>query len=180
MTEFQLGHDQKLFTPTNLNIGTWPKIKNQKFTIYIFFYSLVSAIRKVMTQLQIISNKPGAVELIFQTYFTPPLWQILDFGRSDRYCHHRSYNYIKIKRKMLVQGIRGGAFSIRRKKPIKRKISVFFPNSSPPHANYLGICRQLSFYFGEFQPWSSNENTKYYFVHNCENKKKIPGLYTSQ
>ena len=30
MTEFQLEHDQKIFTPTNLNIETWLKNPNNK------------------------------------------------------------------------------------------------------------------------------------------------------
>ena len=34
-----------------------------------------------------------------QTYFTTPMLQISDFGRSDQYCHHRSKNFIIISRK---------------------------------------------------------------------------------
>ena len=39
------------------------------------------------------------VELIFGTYFLPPMLQISDFGISDQYCHYRSANYIIIPRK---------------------------------------------------------------------------------
>ena len=33
--------------------------------------------------------------------FYAPMFQISDFGRSDRYCHHRSDNYIIILRKCM-------------------------------------------------------------------------------
>ena len=40
-----------------------------------------------------------SVELIFQTYCTPPMLQISDFGRSDQQCHHIPNNCILIPRK---------------------------------------------------------------------------------
>ena len=40
---------------------------------------------------------PILVKII--TYYTPPMLQISDFGRSDWYFHHGSYNYIIIPRK---------------------------------------------------------------------------------
>ena len=39
---------------------------------------------------------PLSVELIFLTYFTPPMLHISDFVISERYCRHRSDNYIII------------------------------------------------------------------------------------
>ena len=39
----------------------------------------------------------------------PIMLQISDFGISDRYCHHRSYNYIIIPRKLRKEEKEGGA-----------------------------------------------------------------------
>ena len=41
---------------------------------------------------------PVFIKLIFRTYFTPPMWQISDYERSDQYCHYKPEIYIIISR----------------------------------------------------------------------------------
>ena len=56
--------------------------------------------------------RPLSAEVIFQTYFTPPMWKISDFGRSAWQLH---YNTDKFRSKE----IRGGASAITTLPPLK-------------------------------------------------------------
>ena len=42
-------------------------------------------------------------------FFSPPMLQTSDFGRSDRYCHHKSLQYLEC----VSLRVNGGAFSFR-------------------------------------------------------------------
>ena len=76
-----------------------------------------------------------------QTYYTPPMLQISDFGRSDRDLHLRSDNY-------KVRGIRGSAFSIRLSHALTKPPSAvletghdkpFFVQCGPPILGMFSI-----------------------------------------
>ena len=81
----------------------WPKMSNwlvfftkqmQAQPAYTKFLSIIFDECNLFSFLVVISRQ--ILGLIFWTYFTPPILQSSAFLISDRYCHHKSNNYIII------------------------------------------------------------------------------------